>query len=1112
MPSPSATPTLELTLHGRPRLRLGDAIVRLGSRKAIALCLVLALDGARTREQLAALLWPDFDAGAARRNLRRDLFRLRQAGLRLIERDDGAVVLTAPALVHEAPFRDSLPLEGLDGLAGEDFEAWLARARATLAAQRAAALRRAAADAQRRGDDDEALRRLEELLGQDPCDEDAALQAVTLLRRRGDAAGAAALVRRIADALRRQLDLPLSAALRDALGATAPAAPPQGPPAAGADAGTLVPARVPYVERLPEQARVRAAWSRGQRVYLSGSAGAGKSRLAGELASLQGGWLRLACEPGDALVPYAWAVRALRSLIGADPGLVLPPWVRRELAQLLPELGPAPSLRETDESRARLVAAFAAAFAALVADNFKALVFDDWHWVDLASLELWAGTEAPPGVAVLLAHRSAQLPPAALQLQRAEVDGGRAELVILGGLDDAQTLALVRSLSGSGGAERFSRRLWRATDGNPFFLLETVRHLHQLGLLQAEAGGGWRTPFDAGTADYAELPIPPTVRDAVQLRVRALGTGPQRLLEAASLLGERFDLGLLEEATTLDEDAAIRALEHAAAAQLVAEDGNGWRFAHHLVRQCLDEGLGPARRRALHQRFARSLERAAAPAALVALHRELAGDVDGARLGYAAAARSALRVHALAQALSHWADALRCNPRGAEAVSIQLACAEVHARRGDPAAAAAALDAAEAAAAGEPAAVRVQVLLARAELWAAGRTGDALALLDRVRPVVDQLPPATQARALQLRARALTFAERLPEADTLLRQAIALLDGVPGQVAARAEMLDTLARMALRAGDIAAAADAADQAVALLEASDRPAALAYALVLQAVTALFRGRTVPARESLLRAREVARRCGEVPAHRSAILNLVKLAADAGDASQAAALLDEGEALAPGFEHERAEQAFLEARFYVHYLRGELDAARASARRLIDAAERVAGWGERIGARHVTVDLFLLAGELDTAAEWLEASQRLCDAQRASAGNGHFLTQQAAKQAWLRLAQGKPSEALALLDAAPPARRLEDGLALAWIGAAAALDLGDDRTARARLASAVPADDAPTDQAAMWLVQRLRLARLTAAADDAWQRQRAQALVDSGRLPAQMAGRLRAALAG
>lgn len=249
---------------------------------------------------------------------------------------------------------------------------------------------------------------------------------------------------------------------------------------------------------------------------------------------------------------------------------------------------------------------------------------------------------------------------------------------------------------------------------------------------------------------------------------------------------------------------------------------------------------------------------------------------------------------------------------------------------------------------------------------------------------------------------------------------------------------------------------------------------------------------------------------MPAQRAAILNLVKLATDAGDVAQAAALLDEGEALAPGFEHLRAELAFREARFFVHYLRGDVQAARSSAAQLVDLVSAMAGYSERIGARHLTVDFFLLAGDLATARTLLDAAQQLCNAQHDSRESGLYQVQQVAKMAWLRLAEGRPDEALKMLDAAPAPQRVEDALALSWIGAAAALDQSEVDQARARLARAMPDPDAPTDQAAMWLLQRLRLAGQVPGADDALQRERARALVASGRAPAQMAERLRALL--
>jgi len=66
-------PAPELCLFGVARLQRADQLLHLGARKAIALLAVLAVDGPSSRARLAALLWPNLDDGAARRNLRREL-------------------------------------------------------------------------------------------------------------------------------------------------------------------------------------------------------------------------------------------------------------------------------------------------------------------------------------------------------------------------------------------------------------------------------------------------------------------------------------------------------------------------------------------------------------------------------------------------------------------------------------------------------------------------------------------------------------------------------------------------------------------------------------------------------------------------------------------------------------------------------------------------------------------------------------------------------------------------------------------------------------------------------------------------------------------------------
>lgn len=155
----------------------------------------------------------------------------------------------------------------------------------------------------------------------------------------------------------------------------------------------------------------------------------------------------------------------------------------------------------------------------------------------------------------------------------------------------------------------FSRRLQSATGGNPFFLIETLRHLHQQALLQVDAPGGWSTPFDAQAIDYAELPVPASVRDAVLARVRALGPRGEQLLQVASLLDAPLGPLLLAEVTGRDEAAVLALLEHAVAARLLAEGDGAWVFAHDLVQQTLAESQALRRRRPWHRRLAEALER-----------------------------------------------------------------------------------------------------------------------------------------------------------------------------------------------------------------------------------------------------------------------------------------------------------------------------------------------------------------------------------------------------------------------------------------------------------------------------------------------------------------------
>ncbi len=84
-------------------------------------------------------------------------------------------------------------------------------------------------------------------------------------------------------------------------------------------------------------------------------------------------------------------------------------------------------------------------------------------------------------------------------------------------------------------------RLYRETEGNPFFLMEIVKALFEMGVIHLE-GGTWRGEF--GRISEEELPLPAGVSEAIQARVRRLNDDAQEALRLAAVLGREFDFDL----------------------------------------------------------------------------------------------------------------------------------------------------------------------------------------------------------------------------------------------------------------------------------------------------------------------------------------------------------------------------------------------------------------------------------------------------------------------------------------------------------------------------------------------------------------------------------------
>ncbi|WP_231976803.1 BTAD domain-containing putative transcriptional regulator [Mycobacterium sp. E740] len=362
----------------------------------------------------------------------------------------------------------------------------------------------------------------------------------------------------------------------------------------------------PFVGRLRELEGLLSAWQTAlatgtHAVLISGEPGVGKTRLAGE-------WARQAYESGamvlygrcdeDLGAPYQPFSESLRSLVpclgterlrglrGIKALLPLIPGLADDLPELV-----GPTHADADSERYALFDAVVALLEVVCANAPVVVILDDLHWAAKPTLLLLRhvlrfGEHTP--VQIVGTYRSTDLDrthPLAAMLADLHRDGS-ADRLALSGLDENDISTYVAEAGYDD--EELARALASVTGGNPFFLIEALRHVE-------ESGGRW----DPRT-------LPQGVREAVSRRLSRLSEETNSALAAAAVVGSRFSLELVERVTG---DDLVDPFDQACKAGIVIEEPGGrYRFNHALVRQSLLAELPSVRRMRLHQRIATTLE------------------------------------------------------------------------------------------------------------------------------------------------------------------------------------------------------------------------------------------------------------------------------------------------------------------------------------------------------------------------------------------------------------------------------------------------------------------------------------------------------------------------
>jgi tetratricopeptide (TPR) repeat protein len=366
----------------------------------------------------------------------------------------------------------------------------------------------------------------------------------------------------------------------------------------------------------------RAAHGGRQVLLLGGEPGIGKSRLARELAvtaHARGATVLQGRCDEDLRMPYQPFVEALGHLVDHAADAVLQRHVDEhggELCRLVPALAkrlpdaPAPRAADGDTERYLLFSAVVGLIEAEQAQRPVILFLDDVQWADTPTLLLLrhlVASDLRRRLTIIATFRSTELdddhPLAKLlaDLHR-EPDVTRVDL---GGLEAEAVAELARDATGhelDGAALDAARTLQRRTSGNAFFVTEMLRHHGD---------------------DLQTAQMPGSVRDVLERRLQRLGDSVRDPLAAAAIIGQEFDLALVEQMVDADADAVVEAVDAAADAALVVaprNPGDRYAFAHGLIVTTLYEGLGPARRARLHRRAAEALE-------------ALCGEEPGGRVG-----------------------------------------------------------------------------------------------------------------------------------------------------------------------------------------------------------------------------------------------------------------------------------------------------------------------------------------------------------------------------------------------------------------------------------------------------------------------------------------------
>ncbi|MCB0116023.1 MAG: AAA family ATPase, partial [Caldilineaceae bacterium] len=636
----------QITLFGGFQLSYRRQAVDFAHRPRLqSLLAYLALNrhAPQSRIEIIHALWPDAAEDRGRNRLRNLLYHLRKvlpAWETLLDvgpttfgwRSDAPAELDiarfdtqlALAAAEDDPQRQASHLTAaVDCYAGDLFpscvDEWIAAPRALFRNRLLDVFGRLIDLTEARQDWDAARQHAEHLLAHDPLHEATYRRIMQLQARKGDTDGIERTFARCRDLLAHELDVAPDAATQSIYAQLT---------ASTASSWTarrqaqMADKPKNLVGRAAEWASLQHTWQQVQDgdsrlIVVQGEAGIGKTRLCQDFRH----WVAqdhtlvatancYAVEGTLAFAPVAEWLRAepfRQSLTSLEDEWLAP------IARLRPELKAHlrhASVSTPVEERLHRQQFFHALALALLGHSRPVLLcLDDLQWCDQETLD-WLHylirheTRTPLLVLATLrtddAAERARCRPLLRELARHD----RLHEIQLKPLSRQDTATLAQHLLGDTLSADSAARLHQETDGNPFYITETVQARPHT-LLESNSP----TPSTSRSAEEGPLHLPPRIRALIEERLARLSPLAREVMQYAAVIGRRFDYAVLAAATTHSEEALVRGMEELWAQRIVREAAqNHFDFVHDKLRMAAYAQINPVRRRFLHRRIADALD------------------------------------------------------------------------------------------------------------------------------------------------------------------------------------------------------------------------------------------------------------------------------------------------------------------------------------------------------------------------------------------------------------------------------------------------------------------------------------------------------------------------